>query len=230
MHDVFLNLVAVSCGLAYGGAVWPPLSWSTRLQAGSLATIARVAAVAVLVFAVFFSAVHLGQVVHADGIGDFVSHYSGGELDAFARDRQARWRVDPPIVLRRLSREDQYLDEGTWHIRRRNQLWQAGDFARAWRENLILERFFAPVLDTPSYALREVSRWSPEQRADAERRADSRLAAPFISDAQLYPIYTWSTHIFLAVSSFCVAALALGGIVAGRRARQLAMRPALTPR
>ena len=43
--------------------------------------------------------------------------------------------------------------------------------AEAWRENLILERYFAPVLDTPTYASPQANRWPPEQRADLERRA-----------------------------------------------------------
>ena len=67
-------------------------------------------------------------------------------------------------------REDQYMDEGLWHIRRRNEEWSAGQDSRAWSENLILERFFAPVLDTPSYALPAGARWPADQRADAARR------------------------------------------------------------
>ena len=216
-HDILLNLAAVICGLVFAAAVWPPMSWSPRFGKASLAMAGRVAAVTVLLFAGFFSSVHLGQVVHADGIGDFVSHYSGDELIAFARDRQARWRVDPPIVLRRLSREDQYMDEGLWHIRRRNELWQAADVSRAWRENLILERFFGPVLDTPSYAWPEVSRWSSEQRADAERRGGTPVAHPFVSDAQLYPMQTWPKWMFWVASSSVALALTLGSAArAGR--------------
>jgi VanZ family protein len=217
-HDIVLNVAALLCGLAFAAAVWPPVSWSPRLRPASPVTIGRVAGVAVLLFAGFFSSVHLGQTVHADGVGDFVSHYSGDELSAFARERQAHWRIDPPRTLRRLSREDQYMDEGLWHIRRRNESWQAADFSRAWHENLILERFFAPVLDTPSYALREISRWSPEQRADAERRGNTPFGAPFVSDAQLYPMQTWPGWIFWVASSACALALGIGPAALARQA------------
>jgi hypothetical protein len=99
------------------------------------------------------------------------SRYDRATLTALARDRADRWRADPPTVLRRLSREDQYMDEGLWHIRRRNDAWTAGVFFIARRENRILEEFFAPVLDAPSYVSKSGHRWPPEQRADAERRA-----------------------------------------------------------
>jgi VanZ family protein len=205
-HDVFLNLVALAGGVMFGAAVWPPVPWSPRLRQVSFTRVGRLGAVTVLVFAGFFSSVHLGRVVHIDGVGDFRSHYSSQQLEADAADRAIRWRQNPPIVLRRLSREDQYLDEGLWHIRRRNELWTAGDIPRAWRENLILERFFAPVLDTPSYASPAVNRWPSEQRTDAEARA-SQLAEPFVSDAQVYPLYPWPRWIFLTSSFLAAAAL-----------------------
>ena len=48
------------------------------------------------------------------------------------------------------------------------------EVAEAWRENLILERYFAPVLDTPTYASPHGNRWPPEQRADLANRARRR--------------------------------------------------------
>ena len=124
----------------------------------------------------------------------FASHYSADELRQLSRDRAERWRGDPPVRLRRLSREDQYLDEGLWHIRERNRRWEAGDYDVAFLENEILERYFAPVLDTKSYAAPELSRWPAEQKADARQRARPRPG--FISEAE--PIITmWSTRRWL---------------------------------
>jgi len=194
----------------FGAAVWPPVPWTPRLHPASFGRLGRLAAATVLIFAGFFSSVHLGQVVHVDGLGDFTSHYSGQQLDAFALDRATRWLRNPPIVLLRLSREDQYMDEGLWHIRRRNELWSAGDIPRAWRENLILERFFAPVLDTPSYASPGVNRWPSEQRTDAAVRG-SQLGDAFVSDAQLYPLYTWSRWMVLAGTVLAAAAFLILG-------------------
>ena len=102
------------------------------------------------------------------------------------------------------------MDEGLWHIRRRNELWSAGDIPRAWRENLILERFFAPVLDTPSYASPGVNRWPSEQRTDAAVRG-SQLGDAFVSDAQLYPLYTWSRWMVLAGTVLAAAAFLILG-------------------
>ena len=101
------------------------------------------------------------------------------------------------------------MDEGLWHIRRRNEDWSEGQYSRAWRENLILERFFAPVLDTPSYALPAGARWPADQRADAARRAvEDTHAPPFVSDAQPYPIFIWPKPLFWsAVAAMAFAAL-----------------------
>ena len=65
----------------------------------------------------------------------------------------------------------------------------------AWRENVILETFFAPVLDNPTYASRTGLRWPAEQRADAARRT-ARMVGPYESDAEPYPIYTWPASFF----------------------------------
>ena len=68
-------------------------------------------------------------------------------------------------MQRRLGREDHYLTEGLWHVQRRNQAWDSADAAAAWRENRILEKFYAPVLDTPTYAGPTGHRWPAAQRA-----------------------------------------------------------------
>jgi hypothetical protein len=81
----------------------------------------------------------------------FWSHYDAAALAALSAERTVQWRADPPTHMRRLSHEDEYLSEGLWHVQERNRAWGAGDPFTAWRENLILERFYAPVLDTPTF-------------------------------------------------------------------------------
>jgi hypothetical protein len=213
MRDVLLNLVAICCGLLFGAAIEPPAAFSRRLRAESEARIGVAGAVVVLVFAAFVSAVHLGHLVDAEkGSGNlfreiapekvpgtfFRSHYTSERLDALAADRIARWRAEPPVVLRRFSQEDQYMDEGLWHIRKRNEDWTTGQYFRAWQENLILERFFAPVLDTSSYALPGGGRWPAGQRSDAAVRAVGPVApgSPFVSDALPFPIFIWPKRLF----------------------------------
>jgi VanZ family protein len=222
LHDVLLNLVAICCGLLVGAAVEPPAQFSTRLRPKSVAAICVAGAVALLVFAAFVSAAHLGYGVDLGKKGAglvfpgdqtknkpgpffpgtfFRSHYTSAQLDALSHDRASRWRTDPPVVFKRYSQEDQYMDEGLWHIRRRNADWTAGEYFRAWNENLILETFFAPVLDTSTYALPDGGRWPAEQRVDAARRAAEAApsASPFVSDAQPYPIFIWPKPLFWGV-------------------------------
>ncbi len=212
-HDVFLNLAAIVCGLLFALALQPPPVFALSLGANSWRRIAVAATLVWLIFATFVSQVHLGHMVELDGAGRFRSHYSAEELLALQQQRTGQWRMSPPTTLRRLSREDQYLDEGLWHVRRRNLI----DLSEAWRENLILERFFAPVLETATYASPNGNRWPPDQRADAASRV---VPIPsFVSAAEPYPILDWPASTFWIV--VWLAVIPIGGlpILLARRQR-----------
>lgn len=202
-HDVFLNLAAIVCGLLFALALLPPAAFSPRLHGSSWRRIGLASAIAWLIFATFVSQVHLGHVVDMPDIGRFRSHYTAEELNDLQGHRAALWRTQPPLTLRRLSQEDQYLDEGLWHVRRRN----LAEVNEAWSENLILERFFAPVLDIATYASPNGNRWPSEQRADMATRAEA--AATFVSAAEPYPILAWSVPAYWSIVG--VVALVLAG-------------------
>ena len=63
IRDVLLNFVAICCGLLVGAAVEPPAVFSIRLRRESIAALCVAGAVALLVFAGFVSAAHLGHLV-----------------------------------------------------------------------------------------------------------------------------------------------------------------------
>ena len=67
------------------------------------------------------------------------------------------------------------MSEGLLHVQERNRRWEAGDIRAAWSENLILEKYYAPVLDTPSYISRTGHRWpaasAPTPSSGLPRRA-----------------------------------------------------------
>ena len=64
----------------------------------------------------------------ATGIGMFKSRYSTRTLERLAMEKQEAWRVHPlPLVLQRVSREDQYMTEGVTHVQTRNELLAAND-------------------------------------------------------------------------------------------------------
>lgn len=195
LHDVLLNLVSIVCGLVFAVALQPPSSFTWLLKPESRMRFGVISAGVWLVCAGFVSAVHLGHENEVDGIGRFLSRHTVTELDALQAHRAESWKASPPTTLRRLSQEDQYLDEGIWHARRRNQT----DGEEAWRENLILERLFAPVLDIPTYASPNGNRWAAEQRANLEARLEAN-AAPWVSRANPYPIILWPKRYFWPVA------------------------------
>jgi hypothetical protein len=188
----------------------PPAGLRSGLGRRSLVHLCGVGALLATLLAGFLSCVHVGYEIADPDVGTFRSIYTAAELEALARDRAARWAADPPIARpARLSREDQYMSEGLLHAQERNRQWEAGHLTAAWFENRILERYFAPVLDTPSYISRTGLRWPAAQRVDAERRAsmDPRV---FRSAAQgEFPIFTWPKPLFFGVSAVIVSGLAL---------------------
>jgi hypothetical protein len=194
LHDILLNGVAIACGLLFAIAITPPrrLSWS--VDRSSARRLAHAATAAFLPCALFFDAVHIGHEVRDPEVGIFRSNSEAPTLLAESADRAARWRMEPPVTVSRLSREDQYLNEATWHVQERNVAWAANDYARAWRENLIVEKFFAPILDYPTYATPNGARWPAAQR-EAAAAADS-LPRTFVSEANPYPVYVWNRAVF----------------------------------
>lgn len=193
-RDVALNGVAIGCGLLFALAVDPPQTPTLALRRESYRRLGVWAAAALAVFGLFFQSVHLGYEVRDDEGRSFRSRFSAPALAAARDERAARWRARPPLALRRLSREDQYLSEGIWHVQRRNQTWSAGDARSAWHENRILEQFYAPVLDTPSYFSAIGHRWPTAQRAEAAARVAGGRG-PYVSDAHPFPLYVWPTSV-----------------------------------
>jgi VanZ like family len=179
MRDVFLNGAAIISGLLFSLSLDPPDRLSMRLRAGSLRRIGVTAAVVTFVFALFVANVHIGQDISDPEAGHFRSRYDAAALARISEERKVTWASSPPLQRpQRLSREDQYMTEGLLHVQHRNRQWDAGNFVAAWCENLILEKFYGPVLDTPSYVSRTGHRWPPAQRTDAQQRV---AAAPMPS-------------------------------------------------
>jgi hypothetical protein len=214
-HDVILNLTAIVCGTLFGIALEPPAAFTWRLQRASLPRLAMIVAMVGLIFAGFVSSVHLGHRLAVDGIGVFMSRHTIEELEAAERDRSERWLTSPPVGIGRLSREDQYLDEGVWHVRERNRTWDEGDITASWRENLILERFFEPVLDRATYVSFSGNRWPAEHRADAQSRAD-HSRSDFVSFAEPYPILDWNKTVYWVTVLTAAALVVAAGVIASR--------------
>lgn len=207
MADILLNGVAIGCGLLFSLGADPPAAFHARLQRGSLSRIGHLGAAVILAFALFFHVVHLGYDVRDEEVGMFKSRYSAGQLESLVDAKRQEWRTRPfPVVLQRVSREDQYMTEGVTHVQERNEHLAANDPRAAWKENRILEKYYEPVLDTPSYVSRTGHRWSPEQRADVTSRA-SGTDAEYVSAANPYPIYAWSR------GWFWIAAIGLAAVV-----------------
>jgi hypothetical protein len=205
-HDAFLNVVAVACGLCFAVSMDPPTQLGVPLRRAVVRPIAYGVVAVIVSFAAFFDAVHLGHEVYEPDMGVFWSHYDAATLKALGADRRLRWSSEPPIHFRRISHEDQFLSEALWHVQERNRARGAGDVFTAWRENLILERYFAPALDTPSFGAPVPPRWPAQQRDETAARVAGDPGI-YISRAAPYPIYTWPSLAFWGAVAAIVAAV-----------------------
>jgi hypothetical protein len=219
LRDIFLNGAAIVSGLLFSVAIAPP-GFTRGVGRRSLSHVFGVSAVFAALLSGFLNSVHVGYEIADPEVGRFRSIYTAGQLGALARDRVSTWASNPPTARpARLSREDQYMSEGLLHVQERNRRWDGGAITEAWFENRILEKYFAPVLDTPSYISRTGLRWPREQRSDGEQRA-SKDAAAFTSHAQgEFPIFTWPKSAFHMVSAAVVCGLSLVAAALARRRR-----------
>jgi hypothetical protein len=216
LRDVLLNAVSIACGLVFSLGVAPVTAVSWWPDEGGRRTLAVFASAVIVALAAFFHAVHLGHEIDDPQSGAFLSRYSAEELLAASRDRAARWQSTPPRELHRTSIEDHYLAEGVWHVQRRNEV---EDPQRVWHENLILEKYFAPVLNFPTYSTGAGAKWPAEQRANAEAQAGTE-ARPYRSTANPYPIYTWSPVLFWISVSALIAAIVVSGLAPSLKLRR----------
>jgi hypothetical protein len=191
MRDVAINVVATSGGLLLAIALDTPLRIRFALDRRSRALMAPWVGATMVAFALFFYSVHIGYDIHDPEIGSFRSNFTATELASAARDRTARWRQEPPSELRLLWREDHYLTEALWHVQRRDLAWEAGDVLTAWRENRILEAYFAPVLEMTTDADPAGHKWPAAQRADAAARVGDTMR-PMVTRDYVVPLYAWS--------------------------------------
>jgi hypothetical protein len=186
LHDVLINGAAIACGLLFSLGVdpHPPL----RSPLGPPPRLARALAMLVVGTTAFIHCVHLGFEIDDAATGTFRSRWSLAALDEARDQHTRRWNGVLPADAPLLSREDQYLAEALWHVRRRNEVAAANDWARAALENRIVERFFTPVLGAPGM------RWPSGQQADIETRA-AALPPVRASDADAIPVYLidWRT-------------------------------------
>lgn len=209
LRDVWLNGVAIGCGLLFAAGLELPTPFTFGWRPGSRRQAGRLLATGVVALAAFVHVVHLGREIRDPEIGVFDTRFSSEDLRALGALRAEQWALAPPLIRPdRLSREDQYMTEGLQHVQARNAAWEGGDVKTAWRENLILERYFQPVLDTPSYVSPTGHRWDPGHRADAEARARNTAGQPFASAAYPYPLYYWP-----AWALWLVAILAAGALL-----------------
>ncbi|MCA1650487.1 MAG: VanZ family protein, partial [Acidobacteria bacterium] len=116
VRDVVLNCVAIACGLLFSIGLDPPERLSLTLRRGSLRRIGVAFVLATLVFALFFHAVHLGYAVSSGEGITFRSRYGRDELKRIAAERAVSWKGQELAAPPRLSREDQYMSEGLWHV------------------------------------------------------------------------------------------------------------------
>jgi hypothetical protein len=192
LYDVALNVYAGATGILVGLALVGPRSLRWRLAGGG-GSLARLGAVAVVALAAFLHAAHLGYRVDDPEVGTFRSYFTAEALREASRDRAARWAAEPlgpPGEFAPLEREDWFRTEGGLRVQHRNAALERGDVYQAWKENLLLERWYAPFLDQQNrdgnpFRLPEAT------RAELERKQPARDPYPYDDPVGRQPLRIW---------------------------------------
>jgi uncharacterized membrane protein YozB (DUF420 family) len=197
-RDLALNLIGGLCGLMVGMAFDPPAGLAMPRDAAGRRMLAAGLTAVLLIGAAFLDVVHVGHEVRDEEAGTFASRYSPATLKTLSQDRASRWPREVPATAL-IAREDHYLTEATFHVQWRNDAVSRGDHWSAWKENLILERYYGPTLDLlPEW------RWPAEQRVAIAADAQP-VTRPYISAAYPFPIYNWNPALFWTATLALVA-------------------------
>lgn len=201
--DVLLNAYAGLCGLLFALAVDPLRGNEWRVRPGAGRRLADSAAASLLVLAGFFHCAHLGYVHVDDELHvEFRSYFTLSELRALAQRRAQQWARRPPPPLGPLQIEDYYRTEAGWRVSYRNAARDAGMLAAAEREELILEKYYAPFLAL-GHAL------SPQEKARLGAASDPGDSQPYRSPADMGRIFVAPTKTQL----WSLVALAVGALL-----------------
>jgi hypothetical protein len=202
LRDVLLNGAGIATGLLFAAGLNPPAVLRLPADDRSRRALAAAASALLATIAIFLQSVHLGFEIVDGEIGRFRSRFSAATLHELAADRPARW-LTKGLPAGTISREDHYLSEAMFHIQERNELFGEGDLHGAWKENRILERFYAPALDI----VMQTSRWPAEQRAVVAAGLTGEDRS-YVSDAYPLPIYAWNRFWFWTVVIAAIGAIA----------------------
>ncbi len=174
--DVLLNAYATVVGLLVS------LAFDVRGAQGSarpkleLRLMGRMLACDLVLVAAFIHFAHLGYSLEDEGIGRFRSYFTLEQLEEIGEARLRSWAEEKPWPERSLDREDQYRREAERRVQHRNASFERGDFYQAWKENLILEKYYQPVLKLEEMGARKgMYRFSPtnlEQLEASRPRGD----------------------------------------------------------
>jgi hypothetical protein len=217
IRDVGMNAVAVGCGLALAVALAPGWSLLRRGQALWLGCGAAALGIAV---ALFLTTVHLGYTIDDAEIGSFASRFPTDGLAQLAEVRSVQWGTGPVPAPGRFAREDQYLSEALWHVRRRNQALEHGPPEVAWREHRIVEKYYGPVLRVATPRGPAGHALAPEQVRTISVAVLGATTGQI--DASPIPIYTGTATALWAIAvSWAASVVAIGAWVDRRISRPL---------
>jgi hypothetical protein len=183
-RDVVLNAYAGLCGMLFGLSLAPPERWVLRGGYVAARRVGRAAALSCLAFAFFYDRAHLGYEVTDPEVGQFRDWHSREGLLELQEKRAVQWAAEPPTGLGIAGPEDFYLTAAMRHVAYRDESIAQGDWFHAWKENLIVETYYAPYLELRSFdGIPVQNRLAPKQRQELDAKRPRPDPVPYESPA-----------------------------------------------
>jgi len=198
-NSSFMDLIVVAAASVAGALLWGailfPDELESRVRPRSWVRFLYCAAVIVLLTNALLSLTIMGHSIRDTRIGEFRSHYSRSKLER----KQKSWNFSPPpksLLKSTFTRfEDTYKKEAFHHVGERDRFMAQGDSLKAYKENLIIERYYTPV--AVGHGVRLDARTAGELAEAAGEQSNTyyHLSGPQYIQAWLPEIASW----FLAV-------------------------------
>jgi hypothetical protein len=218
-RDVLLNAYAGLCGMLFGLALAPPEGWVLRGGWVAARRVGWAAALTCLAFAFFYDRAHLGYEVTDPEAGHFRDWHSREQLLELEAERAVQWAADPPTGLEIAGPEDFYLTAATRHVAYRDESLARGDWFDAWKEDLIVETYYAPFLELRSFdGIPVQNRLAPEQRQELDAKRPRPDPVAYESPVLAEEIAVVPRPAFWAVA--VAVAMALVAVPEGMRRRR----------
>jgi len=219
IRDIYINLLATLCGIFCIHFLVRSEKITLRIDRNHYKQLVYAFVILVLALGVFIHSAHIAHFISDPQIGGFRSTYDQKTLLEFAHTRMylPENQIQPlrtqPVqnnhmtmakLLAMWCKEDFYKTEAEFHCGERNRALQQNKYKKAYYEDLILEKYYLPLIKDSSF------RWDETRRSEIRKQAKKSYPepAPYVSPVlSHYWTFIEHTALWAIICGICLLAI-----------------------